>query len=145
MTCAAAGPRPWVPGFQRQLRHRPQGGLFLTAVSVPHDVKVYPGAGHAFLNDYRDPLSMAMRMVGIGYHQPSAQHARRRIMAFLDTHLNSKPYLAPGGQEQDSRPLWFVAALLTFRLAYAAWSWLRPPRSRSRAAIGPGSCWWRPR
>jgi hypothetical protein len=34
-----------------------------------------------------------MRVVGIGYHQPSAQDARRRIIAFFDTHLNSKPNL----------------------------------------------------
>jgi carboxymethylenebutenolidase len=66
----------------------------LTAVGVPHDVKVYPDAGHAFLNDHRDLLSKAMRVVGIGYHQPSAQDARRRIIAFFDTHLNSKPELA---------------------------------------------------
>jgi dienelactone hydrolase len=29
----------------------------LTANGVPHDVKEYLGAGHAFLNDHRDPLS----------------------------------------------------------------------------------------
>jgi carboxymethylenebutenolidase len=61
----------------------------LTAVGVPHDVKVYPGAGHGFLNDHRDPLSRAMRVTGIGYHEPSARDARRRIVAFLDTHLKS--------------------------------------------------------
>jgi carboxymethylenebutenolidase len=61
----------------------------LTAVGVPHDVKVYPGAGHAFLNDHRDPLSRVMRVVGIGYHEPSARDARRRIVAFFDTHLRS--------------------------------------------------------
>ena len=61
----------------------------LTAVGVPHDVKVYPGAGHAFLNDHRDPLSRAMRVTGIGYHEPSARDARRRIVAFFDTHLRS--------------------------------------------------------
>jgi carboxymethylenebutenolidase len=61
----------------------------LTAVGVAHDVKLYPGAGHAFLNDHRDPLSRAMRVVGIGYHEPSARDARQRIVAFFDTHLKS--------------------------------------------------------
>jgi carboxymethylenebutenolidase len=61
----------------------------LTAVGVPHDVKVYPGAGHAVLNDHRDPLSRVMRVVGIGYHEPSARDARRRIVAFFDIHLRS--------------------------------------------------------
>jgi carboxymethylenebutenolidase len=65
----------------------------LTNVGVPHDIKVYPGAGHAFLNDHRDPLSRAMRVTGIGYHEPSAQDARRRIIAFFDTHL--KPTSQP--------------------------------------------------
>ena len=53
-------------------------------------MKVYPDAGHAFLNDHRDPLSRAMRVTGIGYHEPSAQDARRRIVAFFDTHLKAK-------------------------------------------------------
>jgi carboxymethylenebutenolidase len=61
----------------------------LTAVGVPYDVKLYPGAGHAFLNDHRDPLSRLLRVTGIGYHDPSARDARRRIVAFFDTHLRS--------------------------------------------------------
>ena len=61
----------------------------LTAVGVPHDVKVYPGAGHAFLDDHRDMLSKMMRVTGIGYHEPSARDARRRVVAFFDTHLKS--------------------------------------------------------
>ncbi|HWD48243.1 MAG TPA: dienelactone hydrolase family protein [Actinomycetota bacterium] len=65
----------------------------LTTVGVPHDIKLYPGAGHAFLNDHRDPLSRAMRVTGIGYHEPSARNARRRIIAFFDTYLkaNTQP------------------------------------------------------
>jgi carboxymethylenebutenolidase len=62
----------------------------LTTVGVAHDVKVYPGAGHSFLNDHRDPLSRALRVTGIGYHEPSARDARRRIVAFFDTHLKAK-------------------------------------------------------
>jgi hypothetical protein len=41
------------------------------------------------------------------------------------------PYLAPGGEDQDAGPLWFVAALLTFSLVYAAWRWFRPAGSGS--------------
>jgi carboxymethylenebutenolidase len=61
---------------------------------VPHDVKVYPGAGHAFLNDQRDRLSRMKRVTGIGYHDPSARDARRRIAAFFDTHLRSDAHPA---------------------------------------------------
>jgi carboxymethylenebutenolidase len=62
----------------------------LNAVGVPHDIKLYPGAGHAFLNDHRDLMSRMLRVTGIGFHEPSARDARRRIVAFFDTHLKAK-------------------------------------------------------
>jgi carboxymethylenebutenolidase len=73
----------------------------LTAVGVDHDVKEYPGAGHAFLNDHEsvhDPMPilfavMGKFMGGRGYQEPSAQVARRRIVSFFDTHL--KPDQTP--------------------------------------------------
>ena len=34
--------------------------------------------------------------------------------------------LAPASKTRDAGPLWFVAALLTFSLVYAAWRWWRP-------------------
>jgi carboxymethylenebutenolidase len=61
----------------------------LRANGVEHDVKEYPEAGHSFLNDHRDVLFRMMSVVGIGYHEPSAQDARRRIASFFNTHLNS--------------------------------------------------------
>ncbi len=59
---------------------------------VAHDVKVYPDAGHAFLNDHDDdavPLIFRClnRSVSGGYHEASARDARLRIVAFFDTHL----------------------------------------------------------
>lgn len=67
----------------------------LTALGVNHDVKEYPDAGHAFLNDHesagdRSPFIFVLmgRFAGVsGYHQPSAQDARRRIVSFFRTHL----------------------------------------------------------
>jgi carboxymethylenebutenolidase len=59
----------------------------LTANGVEHDVKEYPGAGHAFLNDLRGPVSRIIRVVHIGYHEPSARNARPRIVAFFNAHL----------------------------------------------------------
>jgi carboxymethylenebutenolidase len=56
---------------------------------VDHDVKEYPDAGHAFLNDHHDLMARMMKVVGIGYHGSSAQDARRRIVAFFDRHLRS--------------------------------------------------------
>ena len=67
----------------------------LTAAGVDHDVKEYPEAGHGFLNDHegahdRAPvLFMVMGKFagGGGYHEPSTQDARRRIVSFFDRHL----------------------------------------------------------
>jgi len=61
-------------------------------VGVEHDVKEYPEAGHSFLNDH-DPaevpllFTVAGRLIGGGYHEPSAQDARRRVVSFFETHL----------------------------------------------------------
>ena len=68
----------------------------LTADGVEHDVKQYPDAGHAFLNDHRDPISRLMRVVNIGYHEPSAKDARRRIVAFFGDHLRPGEPAGPG-------------------------------------------------
>ena len=71
----------------------------LTAAGVEHDVKEYPEAGHSFLNDHEGagdknpfPFSVLEPVFGIvtpgsGYHDDSAQDARRRILAFFDAHL----------------------------------------------------------
>jgi peptidoglycan/LPS O-acetylase OafA/YrhL len=47
------------------------------------------------------------------------------------------PYLVPGSEVRDFGPLWFVAALLTLSLTYAAWRW-RGPATGSGAALRPG-------
>ena len=69
----------------------------LTAAGVDHDVKEYPEAGHAFVNDHegahdREPalfVVMGKFAGGGGYHAPSAEDARRRIVAFFDRHLKA--------------------------------------------------------
>jgi carboxymethylenebutenolidase len=65
----------------------------LDELEIEHDIKEYPDAGHAFLNDHRDdrmpPVLAVMGrwFAGAGYHEPSAQDARRRIVAFFERHL----------------------------------------------------------
>ncbi len=72
----------------------------LAALGVDHDVKEYPEAGHAFLNDHRGEGPWSVLYVVLGhfpviagyvgaYHEPSAQDARRRILSFFDRHLKS--------------------------------------------------------
>ena len=60
---------------------------------VPHDVKVYPAAGHSFLNNHDNRVFRMMKVVGIGYHEPSAVNARRRIVSFFDAHLKADAHL----------------------------------------------------
>lgn len=64
----------------------------LTAAGIPHDVKEYPGANHSFLNDHETGdipgvFRWMTKLAGMGYHEPSALDARRRIIDFFDTHL----------------------------------------------------------
>ena len=66
----------------------------LTAAGIDHDIKVYPEAGHGFLNDHppedMTPLLVVLnRVSGTRYHEPSAQDARCRIVAFFDRHLRA--------------------------------------------------------
>lgn len=59
---------------------------------VPHDVKIYPGVGHGFMNDH-DPadatlvLRFLARISGTKYDPAATEDARRRIIGFFDTHL----------------------------------------------------------
>jgi len=71
----------WTRGVAEQLERA------LTAAAVDHDVKEYPDAGHSFLNDHHNVLFKLLRIVGIGYHDPSARDARRRIVSFFNVHL----------------------------------------------------------
>ena len=69
----------------------------LATAGVKHDVKEYSEAGHGFINDHdgagdKMPLLFAVfgrLSPGMGYHQASAQDARRRIIAFFDAHLRA--------------------------------------------------------
>ncbi len=92
---------PIVGSFGAQDRNVPAGTAArlaeaLTEVGVDHDVKEYPEAGHAFMNDHagagdRSPLFfavMAKLAPGVSdYHEASARDARQRIVAFFKRHL----------------------------------------------------------
>lgn len=61
----------------------------LTQAGVEHDVKEYAGAGHSFMNRHNaGPLSVLEKVVGLHYHQPSAEDAWRRILQFFALHLD---------------------------------------------------------
>ena len=58
-----------------------------------HDVKVYPTAGHAFLNDAEvgpRPLRPLFRVAGIGPDPAASRDAWQRIESFFAEHLGTK-------------------------------------------------------
>jgi carboxymethylenebutenolidase len=71
----------------------------LRSAGVDHDIKVYPQAGHAFMND-PDPADVPAWALVAGklsrskYVESATLDARRRIIAFFDVHLRTEP--APG-------------------------------------------------
>ena len=59
----------------------------LTALNVPYDLKVYPGAGHSFMSrkpPLLAPLAVVTRM---DYKPEAAEDAWQRILAFFGTYL----------------------------------------------------------
>jgi carboxymethylenebutenolidase len=92
-----AGACPIVASFGgRDRRLRGAGARLekaLLADGVPGDVKEYPDAGHGFINDHDGKLGVLLGvigpLVGVGYHQPSAADARRRIVEFFDRYLKT--------------------------------------------------------
>lgn len=76
----------------RSLRGAPEKlEAALTAAGIPHDIKEYPTAGHAFLNDAETgpwPLRPVLRrFVGAGPDPVAAADAWQRIERFFAEHL----------------------------------------------------------
>jgi carboxymethylenebutenolidase len=63
----------------------------LDALDVPHDVKVYPDAGHSFFTRTPGLKGRVVRRLPIHaeYHEASAQDAHRRVVAFFEEHLGA--------------------------------------------------------
>ena len=83
---ASYGGRDWTVRGALPLREA------LRARGVPHDVEVYPAAGHAFLNDKPNgPLAFrpVVKLTHAGPEPVSAADAWRRIEAFFAEHLGS--------------------------------------------------------
>jgi carboxymethylenebutenolidase len=80
----------------------------LTAAGVDHDVKEYPDAGHAFLNDHHDLMARMMKVVGIGYHGSSARLRLggliRRLPPFPPLHPHRRRRSDRDHVHQDLQP-----------------------------------------
>jgi carboxymethylenebutenolidase len=78
------GRDPLIPGAGRRLERT------LVKVGVEHDIKLYPGVGHSFLNDVPigpGPLPQVMRVANVGPRPEAAADAWRRIESFFAEHL----------------------------------------------------------
>jgi carboxymethylenebutenolidase len=65
-------------------------GAALERAGVEHDLHEYEDAGHSFLNRHDlGPGGALLRVAGIGYHGPSAEHAWGRILRFFERHLRA--------------------------------------------------------
>lgn len=63
----------------------------LTALDVPHDVRVYPDAGHSYMSDHHGVLATlnAWGPMRIGYNPAAAEDSWRRVAAFFEEHLGA--------------------------------------------------------
>jgi carboxymethylenebutenolidase len=100
LDAALAGACPVVASFAGRDRGLKDAAAKLEAAleraGVVHDVKEYPQAGHAFLDDAMPgPRSLRplLRVMGMGPHPESAADAWARVEAFFDEHLRAA---APG-------------------------------------------------
>ena len=94
LDAALAGSCPMVAsygGLDKQLAARvPELEQTLDRRQIPHDVKVYPSAGHSFLNDAPNgprPLRPLLRVGHVGPEPVAAADAWRRIETFFGEHL----------------------------------------------------------
>ncbi len=61
----------------------------LSELDVPHDVKLYPGVGHSYMNDHGPALGALMRHTPMhaAYDEPAAEDSWHRMLSFFAQHL----------------------------------------------------------
>jgi carboxymethylenebutenolidase len=85
---------PIVAGFGGRDRSTRGHAEKLTArldqLGEPHDIKVYPDAGHSFMTRTEGLMGRVVphSPIHAEYHEPSAADAFRRITAFFEEHLS---------------------------------------------------------
>ena len=85
---------PVVAGFgeldEPFLDHGRRLETHLTQLGVAHDVKIYPGVGHAYMNDHGGGLLAAFgrrTKMRAAYDETAAEDSWRRMLAFFKEHL----------------------------------------------------------
>jgi carboxymethylenebutenolidase len=59
----------------------------LAVLEIPHDVKVYPAAGHHFMSPSSGVTAVFAKVAGLSYHQHDAEDAWQRIFTFFEQYL----------------------------------------------------------
>jgi carboxymethylenebutenolidase len=72
------GTRAQVPRLER----------VLAGQGVPHDIKVYPKATHAFMNEHEGSHRLIIKILGMRYDPEDASDSWRRIFAFFGEYLS---------------------------------------------------------
>jgi carboxymethylenebutenolidase len=60
----------------------------LTALDVPHELKIYPKAGHSFMSPKPAGLKPVTMLARLDYNPEAAEDAWRRILAFFGQYLS---------------------------------------------------------
>jgi len=73
----------------------PQGrrlAQMLDATKVPHDIRIYPEAGHSFMSDHRGVLAKLYSWgpMKLGYRPEEAEECWERVAKFFSDHLDGK-------------------------------------------------------
>lgn len=64
----------------------------LASLGIPHEVKIYPGVGHSYMNDFGSGVKaklMRRTPMHAGYDEAAAEDSWRRMLAFFEEHLRS--------------------------------------------------------
>ncbi|MGF1666693.1 MAG: dienelactone hydrolase family protein [Acidimicrobiia bacterium] len=86
-------------------KHAARVEAALDLVGIPNDVKLYPEAGHSFMNDSDGHTLIKVLgrpIIAVGYHPEAAEDAWTRIHSFFTTHLG--PDAAATGPGRPGRP-----------------------------------------
>ena len=76
---------------------------YLEQLDVPHEIALYPDAGHSYMNQQRGPAPLRALMrrsrMAVGYHHDAAEDSWRRMLAFLKQHIDgaAAPPSKPAG------------------------------------------------
>jgi carboxymethylenebutenolidase len=71
-------------------QHPERLGRALSALDIPHDIRVYPAAGHRFMTEATGPSAVFARIARMPYRAEDAADAWERIFGFFGAYLDGE-------------------------------------------------------